>query len=105
MIGFNSAHRRAPEPCGCADPLATLIYALRIEPRASAHGEGDLGNIRQTYIKRVAIELLKQYPEAFTADFEQNKKKVSELTDVQYHRMRNRIAGYVTCYRRHLPTV
>jgi small subunit ribosomal protein S17e len=88
-----------------ANPLATLIYALRIEPRASAHGEGDLGNIRQTYIKRVAIELLKLYPEAFTADFEHNKKKVSELTDVQYHRMRNRIAGYVTCYRRHLPTV
>ena len=64
-----------------------------------------MGNIRPTYIKRVAIELLKQYPDSFTADFEHNKKKVSELTDVQYIRMRNRIAGYVTRYRQHLPTV
>lgn len=64
-----------------------------------------MGNIRPTYIKRVAIDLLKQYPDVFTADFEHNKKKVSELTDVQYHRMRNRIAGYVTRYRQHLPTV
>lgn len=58
-----------------------------------------MGNIRPTYIKRVAIELLKQYPNEFTADYENNKKKVSELTDVQYSRMRNRIAGYVTRYR------
>ena len=64
-----------------------------------------MGNIRPTYIKRVAIELLKQYPDEFTADFEHNKKKVSELTDVKYIRMRNRIAGYVTRYRQHLPTV
>ncbi len=58
-----------------------------------------MGNIRPTYIKRVAIELLKQYPTEFTADYEANKKKVSELTDVRYSRMRNRIAGYVTRYR------
>jgi small subunit ribosomal protein S17e len=64
-----------------------------------------LGNIRQTYIKRVAIDLLKLYPDSFTDDFEHNKKKVSELTDVQYNRMRNRIAGYVTRYRQHMPTV
>ena len=37
--------------------------------------------------------------------FEHNKKKVSELTDVQYPRMRNRIAGYVTRYRQLLPVV
>ncbi|TLZ62380.1 MAG: 30S ribosomal protein S17e [Methanobacteriota archaeon] len=64
-----------------------------------------MGNIRPTYIKRVAIDLLKMYPDSFTDDFEHNKKKVSELTDVQYHRMRNRIAGYVTRYRQHMPTV
>ncbi|HTD81028.1 MAG TPA: 30S ribosomal protein S17e, partial [Thermoplasmata archaeon] len=43
-----------------------------------------MGNIRPTYIKRVAIDLLKMYPDSFTDDFEHNKKKVSELTDVQY---------------------
>jgi len=59
-----------------------------------------LGNIRPTYIKRVAIELLRQHPDAFTTDFEHNKVKVSELTDVSTTMMRNRIAGYVTRYRR-----
>ncbi|MEK6810645.1 MAG: 30S ribosomal protein S17e [Candidatus Thermoplasmatota archaeon] len=58
-----------------------------------------MGNIRPTYIKRVAIELVKLYPNEFTDDFEHNKRKVDELTDVQYQRMRNQIAGYVTRYR------
>jgi len=90
----------------CVYPRATLIYALRIETaRERRNGEANVGNIRPTYIKRVAIELLKQYPNEFTADFEHNKKKVSELTDVAYQKMRNRIAGYVTRYRLLLPTV
>ncbi len=58
-----------------------------------------MGNIRPTYIKRVAIELAKQYPNEFTEDFEHNKKKVSELSDVGSILMRNRIAGYITRYR------
>lgn len=58
-----------------------------------------MGNIRPTYIKRVAIELLKLYPDEFTGDYDHNKKKVSELTDVKYPMMRNKIAGYVTRYR------
>jgi small subunit ribosomal protein S17e len=64
-----------------------------------------MGRIRPTYIKRVAIELLRRFPEQFTSDFEHNKLKVGELTDVGYVGMRNRIAGYVTRYRRaHPPT-
>ena len=91
---------------GSATPRATLIYALRIETaRQRRNGEANVGNIRPTYIKRVAIELLKRYPNEFTADYEHNKKKVSELTDVAYPRMRNRIAGYLTRYRQLLPTV
>ena len=58
-----------------------------------------MGNIRPTYIKRVAIELVKQYASEFSADFEHNKKKVSELCDVSSILMRNRIAGYITRYR------
>lgn len=60
-----------------------------------------MGNIRPTYIKRVATELVRRYPEQFTDDFEHNKKKVAELTDVRSNMMRNRIAGYVTRYRKH----
>jgi small subunit ribosomal protein S17e len=59
-----------------------------------------MGNIRPTYIKRVAIELVKKYNDQFTDDFEHNKKKVEELTDVRYKGMRNRIAGYITRFRK-----
>ncbi len=59
-----------------------------------------MGNIRPTYIKRVAIELVNRYNDKFSDDFEHNKKMVSELTDVQGNTFRNRIAGYVTTYRK-----
>jgi small subunit ribosomal protein S17e len=58
-----------------------------------------MGNIRQTYIKRVAIELVKNYPDEFTSDYGHNKQRVAELTDVSTTTMKNRIAGYVTRYK------
>jgi small subunit ribosomal protein S17e len=67
-----------------------------------------MGNIRQTYIKRVAIELIRHYPDQFTGEFAHNKQKVLELTDlrievdgvqrVTYKKLANRIAGYATRY-------
>ncbi len=65
------------------------------------YGAINVGSVRPTYIKRVAIELVKRFPEEFTDDFEHNKQKVQELTDVKTHRMRNRIAGYVTRFRKY----
>ena len=59
-----------------------------------------MGNIRPTYIKRVAIELVERFPQEFTADFDHNKIKVQQLTDLTSKMMRNRIAGYVTRYRK-----
>ena len=59
-----------------------------------------MGNVRPTYIKRVAIELIEKYSDRFTADFEHNKSIVDELTDVSSIVMRNRIAGYATRYRK-----
>jgi small subunit ribosomal protein S17e len=55
-----------------------------------------MGNIKQTFIKRVARELFDRYPNEFTSDFEHNKKKVEELTNVTSKTIRNRIAGYMT---------
>ena len=58
-----------------------------------------LGNIRPTYIKRIAKELIKKYPDQFVAsDFQHNKGKVAELSDANSKLLRNRIAGYVTRY-------
>jgi small subunit ribosomal protein S17e len=69
-----------------------------------------MGNIRQTYIKRVAIELIRLHPDAFGGDFAHNKQKVLELTDlgvvvdgklqVTHKKLANRIAGYTTRYTR-----
>jgi len=44
--------------------------------------------------------LLEQYPDEFSEDFEQNKKKVGELTTVQGKWLRNRIAGYVCALKK-----
>ena len=60
-----------------------------------------MGNIRPTYIKRVAIELVRRYPDRFNADFDHNKDMVSQVTDIQNIKLRNRIAGYVTRFRKH----
>ena len=59
-----------------------------------------MGNIRQNFIKRVAIELVSKYNDQFTDDFDHNKKIVAQLTDVKTTVFRNRIAGYVTTYRK-----
>ena len=59
-----------------------------------------MGRVRPTYIKRVAIELVRSHPDRFTDDFDHNKAVVDELTDVDSITMRNRITGYFTCFRK-----
>ncbi len=61
---------------------------------------GSMGQVRPTYIKRIAIELVKNHGDRFTEDFDHNKTQVTELTDVKSISMRNRITGYVTRYRK-----
>ena len=58
----------------------------------------NLGNIRQTHIKSVAIDLVKKYPEHFSGDFQKNKENVDLLVIVSSNLLRNRIAGYITRY-------
>ncbi|MBN2599853.1 MAG: 30S ribosomal protein S17e [Candidatus Thermoplasmatota archaeon] len=57
-----------------------------------------MGNIRQTHIKSVAIDLVKKYPEQFSGDFQNNKEQVDSLITVSSNLLRNRIAGYITRY-------
>lgn len=52
--------------------------------------------IKPNYIKKIGKELVERYPEAFETDFQQNKKRVKKLTNVESKTVRNRIAGYVT---------
>ncbi len=57
-----------------------------------------MGRIGPTYIKRVSLELISRYPQAFNRDFDNNKQMVSQLADVSTVSMRNKVAGYVTRY-------
>ncbi len=55
-----------------------------------------MGKVKPAYIKKIAMELLKKYPNLFTGDFDENKKLVSMLTNIQSKKVRNRVAGYIT---------
>lgn len=55
-----------------------------------------MGTVKPAYIKVIATELLKRYPEVFTSNFEENKKIVSQLTTIKSKTIRNRVAGYIT---------
>ncbi|MFH1055279.1 MAG: 30S ribosomal protein S17e [Candidatus Altiarchaeota archaeon] len=56
-----------------------------------------MGRIKQTYLKRIAEKLLKEYPDAFTkSEFQDNKKKVGHYTDITSKSIRNKVAGYIT---------
>ncbi|MBD3387504.1 MAG: 30S ribosomal protein S17e [Candidatus Altiarchaeales archaeon] len=60
-----------------------------------------MGRIKQTYLKRVAEKLLREYPDVFTADFQDNKRKVASHTDITSKSIRNKIAGYITRVVKH----
>ena len=55
-----------------------------------------MGRIKTTLTKRTAIKLFDTHKTEFTKDFNKNKKKVAELTDVSSKKLRNIIAGYIT---------
>lgn len=52
--------------------------------------------IKPAYIKNIATALIEEYPEAFSDDFEENKQRVGQLTNIDSKEVRNRVAGYVT---------
>jgi len=41
-------------------------------------------------------ELMERYPSTFTSEFNENKQRVEQLTDLQSRHVRNRLAGYIT---------
>jgi len=55
-----------------------------------------LGKVRTEQIKRIARELLKRFPNKFSANFDENKRLVAMLVPEATTRVRNQIAGYIT---------
>ena len=54
-----------------------------------------MGRVRQTYIKRLAKDLVEADPERFSEDFDENKEELKEMDEFESKRLRNRVAGYI----------
>ncbi|MEM1513431.1 MAG: 30S ribosomal protein S17e [Candidatus Thermoplasmatota archaeon] len=54
-----------------------------------------MGNIKPSFIKNVAIELINRFPDIFSDDFEKNKLMVEKFTTIKSKNTRNRVAGYI----------
>ncbi len=55
-----------------------------------------MGRIKTKLVKRVTKELIKNYGDKLTEDFEKNKKIISDFAEIRSKKIRNTIAGYVT---------
>ncbi len=55
-----------------------------------------MGRVRPGHIKRAAKELLDKYPDLFSEDFDENKKKLRGLVNTDSKKVLNRIAGYIS---------
>lgn len=54
-----------------------------------------MGRVRQTYIKRLAKDLVEADPERFSEDFDENKEELKETEEFESKKLRNRVAGYI----------
>ncbi len=59
-----------------------------------------MGRIKTQLSKRVTQELMQKHGDAFSTDFEENKKLVKDYTTVSSRRIKNTVAGYVTRLKR-----
>ncbi|MHC1567186.1 MAG: 30S ribosomal protein S17e [Candidatus Syntropharchaeia archaeon] len=53
-----------------------------------------MGCVKPAYIKNFAQKLMEKFE--FSGDFEENKRKVREVTNISSDVVVNRIAGYIT---------
>jgi small subunit ribosomal protein S17e len=55
-----------------------------------------LGKVKTEQIKHLAKQLIAKFPEQFSTNFDENKRKVDALTEGTTTRVRNQVAGYIT---------
>jgi len=55
-----------------------------------------MGRVRQTYVKRLAKDLVDaDEEERFSEDFDENKEELKETEEFSSKKLRNRTAGYI----------
>src|SRR5207245_10088305 len=59
-------------------------------------GCASVGKVRIAAVKKVSRELVAQYPDKFSKNYEENKVALAVLDDARTKRLRNSIVGYVT---------
>lgn len=55
-----------------------------------------MGRIKNTAIKTLAKELIKEDPDRFTEDFEHNKNVLQKTENIKSKKIRNIVAGYIS---------
>lgn len=59
-----------------------------------------MGNIKTSFVKHIARDLLEEHGDKFTTDFEKNKQVMAELIELKSKTIRNVVAGYLTNLKR-----
>ena len=54
-----------------------------------------MGRVRQTYVKRLAKDLVNADEERFSEEFDENKEALKETQEFTSKRLRNRVSGYI----------
>ncbi len=55
-----------------------------------------MGRIKTKLVKRTGKKLFHAYPDKFKSNFEENKRILPELVELNSKKLRNVIAGYLT---------
>ncbi len=55
-----------------------------------------MGKVRNETIKKFARSLIEKFPDKFAQDYEENKKIIGEVAEINSKKLRNQIAGYIT---------
>ena len=55
-----------------------------------------MGRIKITAIKTLANELIEEFGDRFSDDFEKNKTVLNEIKEIKSKKVRNILAGYIT---------
>ncbi len=61
-----------------------------------------MGNVRSKAIKRISKNIVINFYDQLSTDFENNKHVVDQVTDVKSKTYRNHIAGYITTLMRQI---
>jgi small subunit ribosomal protein S17e len=55
-----------------------------------------MGRVYTSKIKRISKEVLDNFPDAFSTDYEKNKEVLKGVLDTSSKKMTNQVAGYIT---------